>query len=84
MPAYLMTRKGNRDFACLLDTGCEVCLFSKQAVRCVEVEPIDQRLHAASGTNISLFGRISIQVLAISETFIVSCLASVHANEVIL
>ena len=58
--AYLDVRMGGRNLLALLDSGCEQSVIGKNLVRKVQLEPTDEKLSTADGTDLPLLGETII------------------------
>lgn len=82
--AYITARFEGKQMNCLLDSGSEMSLVPRRLVTESEIIPSAQRLLAANGSEIHVYGETLAKIQIGSRVYPLLCLVTEQINEVII
>jgi predicted aspartyl protease len=81
---YLSATIGQRTEACLVDTGCQLSLLPERLASPYSRQIDHQRLLAANGTPIGVFGRVTLSIKLNGYPYTISFLVTSDVDEIML
>jgi len=81
---YLKIKVNGRAVHCLLDSGCERSVINSRLISDMEIEPSQQRLFAANGTEVPVLGTVKMDLIVHGTRTVLNALVSEAVEDVIL